>query len=397
MMSAIDVGSRLRNTREGLGITIEIASKATRIHARHLSAIESGNFETIASGVQLKGFLRTYAEFLGLDTREIIAALTELQLPPEFSVEDINKDPVGIEQPRQILEEIGAILATQREVLELTLEEAAEHTHIPAHYLKQIEEGDFDSFPSPAQARGMLGSYARFLQADERMLLLRFADSLQLKLANKQEVTRSSRLSQRSNAPEWLMWLRTHISREFALISVTSIVLFVTMLYIIGQVLTTREQFQPAPTAPPLANVLLPTETPPITPSPLAEASPTSSLVIVPESLTQEGPATIPAGGQAPIQLFIIVRQRAYLKVTADGDLVFDGRVTPGENLPFSAQDRIEVLTGNGAGIEFFLNQQSLGTLGILGEVVNILFTSAGVITPTPSITPTAISTTPTP
>ena len=38
--------------------------------------------------------------------------------------------------------------------------------------------------------------------------------------------------------------------------------------------------------------------------------------------------------------------QRAYLRVTVDGTVKFDGRTTPGSAYPFEGRERIEVLTG---------------------------------------------------
>jgi hypothetical protein len=46
-------------------------------------------------------------------------------------------------------------------------------------------------------------------------------------------------------------------------------------------------------------------------------------------------------------------------------------------------------LTGNGAGLRAFLNEQDLGIVGVLGEVVSVVFNAQGAATPTLSPTPT--------
>ncbi|HZD56498.1 MAG TPA: hypothetical protein VE136_07240, partial [Anaerolineales bacterium] len=51
------------------------------------------------------------------------------------------------------------------------------------------------------------------------------------------------------------------------------------------------------------------------------------------------------------------------------------------------------ILTGNGAALQVFFNQQDLGTLGIYGEVVDRVFTPQGMVLPTPSPTPTTLPT----
>ncbi len=112
-----------------------------------------------------------------------------------------------------------------------------------------------------------------------------------------------------------------------------------------------------------------------------------------------EQPATpIPTVQIAPgttLEVFVIVRQRAYLKVTVDGTVAFDGRTNPGNNLTFTATDEIRVLTGNAAALQVYFNDQDQGVLGIFGEVTELIFTTDGVIRPTkvPAATPLATET----
>jgi hypothetical protein len=70
-----------------------------------------------------------------------------------------------------------------------------------------------------------------------------------------------------------------------------------------------------------------------------------------------------------------------------DGLVEFDGRIIPGTTYGFSGQDYVEITTGNGAGLHVYYNDQDLGLLGNLGEVVNFVINVHGVQTPTPTIT----------
>ena len=67
-----EIGIRLAEARKRLGLTLEEAERSTRIRAHHLAALERGEFETISSHVQAKGFIRSYAEFLGLRSEELL-------------------------------------------------------------------------------------------------------------------------------------------------------------------------------------------------------------------------------------------------------------------------------------------------------------------------------------
>lgn len=66
-----DLGKYLKNEREKKGITLEDASKITRIRKTYLQDLEDGNIG-MQSPVFIKGFLRSYAEFLGLDSDDVV-------------------------------------------------------------------------------------------------------------------------------------------------------------------------------------------------------------------------------------------------------------------------------------------------------------------------------------
>jgi len=67
------LGEKLMVERETRGISIEEASKATRINSQYLRGLEKDDYACFPAAVYLKGFLRTYASFLGLDADRIIA------------------------------------------------------------------------------------------------------------------------------------------------------------------------------------------------------------------------------------------------------------------------------------------------------------------------------------
>jgi transcriptional regulator with XRE-family HTH domain len=66
------VGELLRREREAQGKSIEDVAKVTRMSAQTLAAIEEDRFNALPAPVYVKGHLRTYARFLGLDEEEII-------------------------------------------------------------------------------------------------------------------------------------------------------------------------------------------------------------------------------------------------------------------------------------------------------------------------------------
>ncbi len=65
-----DKPSILRTTREARGLTLEIIHEATKIPMDALRAIEEGYSVRILTPFYYKGFIKIYAEFLGLDVAE---------------------------------------------------------------------------------------------------------------------------------------------------------------------------------------------------------------------------------------------------------------------------------------------------------------------------------------
>ena len=70
-----DIGSQLRAAREAQGLTLEQVFKATRIKQSFLEAIEANQFQALPGPVQARGFVRSYANFLGLDGEHLASVL----------------------------------------------------------------------------------------------------------------------------------------------------------------------------------------------------------------------------------------------------------------------------------------------------------------------------------
>ncbi len=66
------LGERLREARESQGISISQAAVETRILQRYLIALEDGDYQHLPGDVYARGFIRNYAEYLGLPAEELI-------------------------------------------------------------------------------------------------------------------------------------------------------------------------------------------------------------------------------------------------------------------------------------------------------------------------------------
>ncbi|MCI0527209.1 MAG: DUF4115 domain-containing protein [Nitrospira sp.] len=96
------LGEFLQQIRQQRGITLEQAASQTKISLRMLRALEQNDFTQIPSEVFVKGFVRSYARFLGLDEREVIrryresiskfnTQIPEVEAPKDLSVQGPSK------------------------------------------------------------------------------------------------------------------------------------------------------------------------------------------------------------------------------------------------------------------------------------------------------------------
>jgi cytoskeleton protein RodZ len=80
-----EIGSTLREARTRRELTLRDAQEATRIRLKHLAALEDERFDELPEEVYVKGFLRAYADYLGLDGELFVAEFNsrlEANRPP---------------------------------------------------------------------------------------------------------------------------------------------------------------------------------------------------------------------------------------------------------------------------------------------------------------------------
>ncbi|MEA3351389.1 MAG: helix-turn-helix domain-containing protein, partial [Chloroflexota bacterium] len=269
------VGNKLRQARQAKNIPLEQAAKETYIHPRYLRNMEAGNFDIFPSQAQRRGFLRAYADFLSLDGDLLLDALEKDALMALMPPKDDLPDPETEEtQPQDAphqadinLASMGETLESQRNILGLSLEDVEQHTHLKIHYLQALENGDLDSLPSMAQGSGMLKNYANFLSLDPEPLLLRFAERLQSQLAERQK-SQPSRNQQKRKPRKKSKLARRIFSKDLIIGGALIIFLMVFALWAGIRISSARSDEKPEPTVPSIADVLLPSPTASVAPTP---------------------------------------------------------------------------------------------------------------------------------
>lgn len=99
------LGLMFKNKREEMHLSLKEIENATSIRMPYLQAIEEGNAEKLLSGVYVLGFIKQYANFLGIDAEKIIKqnprAFMFSSVQPDF---DYGIGTLDVRSPRSSLE-----------------------------------------------------------------------------------------------------------------------------------------------------------------------------------------------------------------------------------------------------------------------------------------------------
>ena len=315
--------------------------------------------------------------------------------------------------------EVGQLLRQTREAQELSLADIEEKTKIRQSFISALESGDWDELPNEVVARGFLRKYATALGLD--------ADELLAQASGSQEAIRSEsaapapavaaqpaaykpiNLDLYDDSPTRSNILRRALALLLALIPV-AILAYLLIQFGLPLLLDRSAGL----TANPTATATLPPEgTPPATPlivlggdstlTPAAtqapngtptEATATSAPLATATPTTTPQPSPTPTA--TPIQQLTMqmeIVERAWVRVTVDGEVQLESLLEPGYTQEFIAHQSIQLRTGNAAGVILTLNGEVLPSLGETAEVIDLIWAieedEVVVMTPTPEPEPT--------
>ena len=85
-MQRTGIGPALRRERLLRGKSIEEASRETRIRVEYLQALERESFATFLGDVYVRGFLRSYSSYLGMDADQVLRVYNSHFGPPRTTL-----------------------------------------------------------------------------------------------------------------------------------------------------------------------------------------------------------------------------------------------------------------------------------------------------------------------
>jgi len=425
------VGEYLRKLREEKGISLEQVAGETNIRLAYLQAIENDQPDQLPSLPQAKGFTRLYAAHLGVNSRDVFEEVEKInhpavEEPTQVEPADESPAPLLVEKSQPvtkklagvlrkssgstphpdkqasqsediplsqvIFNEIGKDLKRQREALGLSLEDVERLTKIREFFIYALENGQVDDLPSTVQGRGMLNNYSAFLNLSADALQLRYAEGLQQKRQEAFKVEQEERKGGvKVMGREPLSGWRRFLTPDLLVGGSVFLALFGLVIWGALQMIRTTNP-EPVPTISSISEILINKGTQDAISTGESINEGNLSVTGTPSSIGNpqvDISATFAAGGNGPIQIVVVVYQRAFMKISVDGVEAFAGRVLPGNVYSYSGNSSISLLTGNAAALQVYYNQQDQGILGPIGQVVELEFTQNEMLTPTPRFSPT--------
>ncbi|MCB8987702.1 MAG: DUF4115 domain-containing protein [Ardenticatenaceae bacterium] len=101
-----ELGHILREARETKGFTLEDVQEEIRINAKYLKSLEDGDYSALPTPVHVRGFLRNYARFLGLDPQPLLdryesnlGRLPAKKAAPSSSNGGVASPPLNLDDP----------------------------------------------------------------------------------------------------------------------------------------------------------------------------------------------------------------------------------------------------------------------------------------------------------
>jgi transcriptional regulator with XRE-family HTH domain len=107
-----DLGERFRAAREARGLTLSEVAEQIRIRSVYLAAIEDEHWNAIGAPVYARGFMRTYARFLGMDPEEAVAEFNRRQdVSTAATAQDVAQAPRQRTRPSGALIWVAGLVA----------------------------------------------------------------------------------------------------------------------------------------------------------------------------------------------------------------------------------------------------------------------------------------------
>lgn len=101
---SLTLGEKLRQAREERGISISEVAEQTRISSLYLESIENDNYKPLPGGIFNKGFVKSYAKFIGFDEQEALSDYGRIAAANEIAAEQ----PLKVYRPEVLTDDTSS-------------------------------------------------------------------------------------------------------------------------------------------------------------------------------------------------------------------------------------------------------------------------------------------------
>jgi cytoskeleton protein RodZ len=342
-MALLGIGERLRTTREARGLSLDDVEASIRVRRRYLEALEAETFHEIPGPAYVRGFLRTYALYLGLPAEELVAMYpshrpdvsrgfpVEVRITPGNPYSRLRRIVTGTAVVFGIgVLFLGVMLYGQIRQFAVTSPGVPRTGHssaAPAHPAPAQPGSTPPPAPAPSQPPSLAGPASP---------------------AGKQPQTPSPPVAP-TTVPVPQPPPAAHPAAAPG---------------------APASQAAPAPSAPSAPAAVPASPAPPAQPA--APASPPPAPAVTEPSVVFPG----------PLEVVVVANDRTWVRTVADGVTVYDGFVSPGERQAWGARRQIVIRVGNGSAVEVTVNGLSLGKFGTSSDVAERTFTAGAPTSP---------------
>lgn len=95
------LGDMLREARTSRGLSLSDAERGTRIRQKYLVALEDDNLAALPSPMYARGFLRNYAQYLELNSDEVLNMFDEESQPTRNRIRAARGEPAATPSPKE--------------------------------------------------------------------------------------------------------------------------------------------------------------------------------------------------------------------------------------------------------------------------------------------------------
>lgn len=254
---------------------------------------------------------------------------------------------------------LGQALQAAREEHGLTLADLEAASHIRKQYLIAIESDRVADLPAPVYARAYVRTIAKCVGLEpETMVALYDQARPQREIVGVQPEVRPPRM------PSAITGRTLVAILVAAILVVGGYYLYNTYLSLMafgeGEINVSLPQAPSSRTTP------VPAFAAPLPPD--VKPTPTAMPTV------QPSPTATPIRG---VHLLVRIKERSWLRVTVDEQVVYEGIPQVGSDLKWDGNSKIVLRTGNAGGIEITFNGKVEGTLGAPGEVKDVQWTAS--------------------